>query len=383
MDCQKDKFSLEAGVHYLNCAYMSPLMKQVEEAGFQGISAKATPYKVTAQDFFTESEALRTEFNTLINGGDPQRVAIIPSVSYGMANVARNINLKSGEKIIVAGEQFPSNYYVWSRLARDNGASFVVVEPPDSANRGKDWNEAILRQIDDSTRVVALSHVHWTDGTRFDLEAIRKKTRKLGALLVIDGTQSVGALPFDVNVIQPDALICAGYKWLMGPYAIGLAWYGPAFDDGIPVEENWINRRESQDFAGLVNYRDEYQPGAMRYDVGEHSNFILVPMMLSALKQLNAWGVENIHAYCQKITGDSLHVLRDAGYKIEKPEYRGAHLFGIRYKGIDAASFSKMLLDNNIYVSVRGDAIRVSVNVFNSEEDIQKFTEVCLLAVRK
>ncbi|HBX65139.1 MAG TPA: aminotransferase, partial [Balneolaceae bacterium] len=91
-----------------------------------------------------------------------------------------------------------------------------------------------------------------------------------------------------------DALICAGYKWLMGPYSIGLAYYGPALDDGNPVEENWINRYESENFANLVNYNDEYQPGALRYEVGEHSNFILVPMMLKAVQQLNQWGVENI-----------------------------------------------------------------------------------------
>ena len=87
-------------------------------------------------------------------------------------------------------------------------------------------------------------------------------------------------------------------KWLMGPYGIGVAYYGAAFNNGLPIEQNWINRKGSEDFARLVNYKKEYQPGAMRYSVGEQSNFILVPMLLKSLMQLNAWGVSNTQSYC-------------------------------------------------------------------------------------
>jgi len=76
-------------------------------------------------------------------------------------------------------------------------------------------------------------------------------------LLIIDGIQSIGTLPFSVKEIQPDALICAGYKWLLGPYSIGLAYYSDTFANGFPIEENWINRKNSEDFGGLVNYEPE------------------------------------------------------------------------------------------------------------------------------
>ena len=115
--------------------------------------------------------------------------------------------------------------------------------------------------------------MHWTDGTRFDLAAIGARAREVGAALVVDGTQSVGALPFDVQQLRPDALVCATYKWLMGPYSLGFAYLGPRFDDGEPLEETWIGRRGSENFKELVDYQDDYQPGALRYDVGERSNF--------------------------------------------------------------------------------------------------------------
>ena len=384
LDCQKDKFRLPEGEHYLNCAYMSPLMKDVEEVGIASIQLKRAPSNISPQDFFDDSDILRNEFSRLINNNEPERIAIMPSVSYGIATIARNTSLNKGHNIVVVGEQFPSNYYSWERLARDNQAHLVVVQPPvDFKHRGKMWNEAILESINDKTAIVALGHVHWADGTLFDLVAIRKKARTVGAKLIIDGTQSVGALPFDIQEIQPDALICAGYKWLMGPYSIALGWFGPSFDQGIPLEENWINRKNSENFAGLVNYEPDYQPGALRYDSGEHSNFILVPMMVRALQQLNNWGVENIQNYCKSISKDTITKLKENGFLVEDEAWRGGHLFGIRVpEGMDFKILKESLERNKISVSVRGSAIRVAVNIYNDESDLQKLFKSCMEAIK-
>jgi selenocysteine lyase/cysteine desulfurase len=215
--------------------------------------------------------------------------------------------------------------------------------------------------------------VHWADGTRFDLKAIREKTHEVGALMVIDGTQSVGALPFDVQELEPDALVCAGYKWLMGPYSIGLAYYGPAFDNGSPIEDNWINRYESENFANLVNYQENYQPGALRYEVGEHSNFILVPMLLEAVKQIRRWGVENIQTYCKELSAPFLDQISALGYQIEEENYRSAHLFGIRLgPEHNLEKLQKSLKANKVSVSVRGSAIRIAPNVYNDNLDFKR-----------
>jgi selenocysteine lyase/cysteine desulfurase len=295
-----------------------------------------------------------------------------------MANVARNMNIKKDQHIIVAGEQFPSNYYPWQSLCEETGATLKTVAPPeDFSNRGKRWNEKILDAINNQTRAVGIGHVHWADGTRFDLEAIRKRTTEVGALLIIDGTQSVGALPFNVEKINPDALICAGYKWLLGPYSIGLAYYGQYFDQGKPVEENWINRLDSEDFAGLVNYESNYQPGMLRYEVGEHSNFILVPMLLNSIEQISKWGVSRIQEYCKAISTESILKLKEKGFIIEDDAWRGSHLFGVRLpQGIDLNTVKATLLKHKIYVSVRGNSIRVAPNVYNTEKDFQKLTKV-------
>jgi selenocysteine lyase/cysteine desulfurase len=313
----------------------------------------------------------------LINVKESNRIVIIPSVSYGIATVAKNLNLSAGDNVIVAAEQFPSNYYSWSELVHERGAELKVVSSIQGAGRGKIWNERILESINSKTKLVALGHVHWADGTLFQLTEIRKRTRDVGALLVIDGTQSVGALPFDVQKIQPDALICAGYKWLMGPYSIGLAYYGDFFDNGKPLEENWINRKDSENFAGLVNYQNDYQPSALRYEVGEHSNFIAVPMLLAAIQQINQWKPSNIQAYCEKISRKALAQLTDAGFWIEDPKFRGHHLFGIRLpENINRDKVVESLKKNKISVSFRGDAIRVAPHVYNSETEMNKLASV-------
>jgi selenocysteine lyase/cysteine desulfurase len=290
------------------------------------------------------------------------------------------LKINASDNIIVATEQFPSNYYPWHKLSIEKGFQVKAIAPPlVLEGRGRNWNERILNSIDAKTKLVALGHVHWADGTLFHLQEIRKRTREVGALLVIDGTQSVGALPFDASIIQPDALICGGYKWLMGPYSLGLAYYGEYFDNGNPLEENWINRLNSENFAGLVNYQNEYQPGALRYEVGEHSNFILVPMLLAALKQLNLWKPKNIQEYCAKISSKAISQLRENDFWIEDEKNRGQHLFGIRLpERIDKEKLKLRLQKNKISVSFRGDAIRVSPNVYNTEAEMLKLAKVLM-----
>lgn len=371
---QKELFRIPENVSYLNGAYMSPLLKSVEAVGHASVSKKCFPYEVTVNDFFKNTNRLKQEFSKLVAIDDYQNTAIIPAVSYGIATVANNIKLNAGDEILVVGEQFPSNIYSWQKLAEQYHATVQIISAPADFNqRGERWNQAVLEAITAKTSVVAMPHVHWADGTLFDLKSIRKKTKNHNALLIIDGTQSVGALPFSVKELEPDALICGGYKWLLGPYAIGLAYYSEAFANGNPIEENWINRKNSEDFGGLVNYESEYQPKAGRYNVGEMSNFTLTPMLIKAIEQLNEWQPKRVQDYCKSISKEAIEELRALGCFIEEEAFRAQHLFGIYLPNhIDLEKLKAAFLEQNIYVSFRGNAIRVSPHVYNSREDFEK-----------
>jgi selenocysteine lyase/cysteine desulfurase len=372
LQCQAHLFDLSEEVHYLNAAYMSPLMKSVVAEGQKMVSWKSRPYEIFPDDFFSTVNKTKATFAQVINSSDPDRVAIIPSVSYGIANVSRNIDLKKGETIIMPYEQFPSNYYSWKRLAAEKGGIIKTIIPRSIENRTQSWNESILEAIDAQTKVVAISHTHWADGTKFDLESIGERCRQIGAYLIIDGTQSIGALPFDQQKIQADAIICAGYKWLLGPYSIGLAWYGPRFDSGIPIEENWINRKDSENFQNLVNYQESYKHKAARYSVGEQSNFILIAMQLRALEQILEWGVENIQEYCMDLTSASIEELQSMGVIVEAKTQRAHHLFGLYLdQKYDMKKVKAAFNEHKIFVSFRGNAIRVSPHLYNTPKDLE------------
>ncbi|WP_461304705.1 aminotransferase class V-fold PLP-dependent enzyme [Aureisphaera sp.] len=353
---------------------MGPQLKSVEHIGIENLKRKSRPFEITAEDFFTEKEVLRKSFAELIDCPDPTCVAIIPSVSYGIANAMANIPFEQGDGIVVLEEQFPSNFYAWKHLENTKNVQIHSISaPPIMKGRGEKWNQLILEAIQPNTKVIALPHVHWTDGTRFDLEGIRKKADEVGAYLIIDGTQSVGALPFSVDKIRPDALICGGYKWLLGPYSLGVAYYGERFHEGIPIEDNWMNHVGSEDFRNLVNYSYDFKPKALRYDVGESSNFILTPMLNESIQQLLRWKPEHIQAYCKSISEAPLKTLEDAGFFVEDATYRTHHLFGIYLEDISKMeSIQKRLKEHKIFVSYRGNAIRVACHVYNTHLELEK-----------
>lgn len=377
--CQKHGFSISPDVHYLNCAYVGPLPKVTEEAVTRGLRRKRTPTSITPPDFFRDAEEARRRFAGLVRG-DPERVALLPSASYGIALCARNLPIGRGANVVLTHEQFPGNVHAWRRAAAEAGAEVRTVAPPaggSAAGRGRAWNERLLEAIDTGTAVVALPHVHWTDGTRFDLEAIGARAREVGAALVVDGTQSVGALPLDVGSIQPDALICACYKWLLGPYATAVAHLGPRFDDGVPLEETWMGREGSEDFQRLVDYREAYQPGARRYDVGEVANFALLPGVVASLGLVLEWRPERVQGYVGELTSELLALARERGFQVEEEAWRAAHLFGIRMRpDVELAALKRRLDDAGVAASLRGSALRVSPHVYNDRADVAALMEV-------
>ncbi len=377
LSCQASLFTLPADIHYLNCAYMSPLLKSVEAAGVEGLLKKQNPTVVGHDDFFNGPVGLKDSFGKLVNA-NPQQIALIPSVSYGMASAFANIPAKAGQKAITVEGEFPSDYFSLHRFCADNGVKLESIKArPYSAGRGKQWNEDLLNAIDNNTVAVAISMVHWMDGTLYDMEAIGKRCKEVSAIFLVDGTQSVGALPMDVVKFQIDALIVAGYKWLMGPYSIGLAYYSEFFNNGKPIEESWMNRLRSNDFGNLTDYERQYRSGAARYNLGESSNFILVPMLQKALDQLLEWGPQNVQNYCEELSLPLVSFLQEKGYWVEQPAFRSKHLFGFALpENMDREKFMKKLAAKKVYLSLRSSSMRVSPHLYNTREDVNALIEV-------
>ncbi|MFN8344341.1 MAG: aminotransferase class V-fold PLP-dependent enzyme [Spirosomataceae bacterium] len=375
------RFNLPEGVRFINCATRGPFSKAVEQAGIEAIQQfTPTIHQIRPDDFFERAWVVRELFGQLINEPDQERIAVIPSVSYGMAVVARNLHrkpgLKAGQHILVIGEEFPSDVYAWVRVCNELSLQLKTVPMPETEPAGKEWNTRILEAIDQDTALVVLPHVHWQYGIRFDLEQISERVRAVGALLAIDGTQSVGALDFDLQKIRPDALICVAYKWLMGPYSMGLAYFGAFFDGGVPLEETWMAREESNLFYKLTDYQTNYRPKAYRYNVGEHSHFIQMPMLEVALREKLEWGTEAIQAHCRELWQEPVRHLSALGVTFEPEAERAHHLVGIRLPiGTDVLKVQQALETHKVIVAARGRGIRVSPHLFNTTKDMGALVE--------
>lgn len=367
LPCQRHLFDIPEDFAWFNCAYLAPLMRSVCEAGEWGIRRKRHPWHITPQDFFTESEQLRALFARLINA-EPDDIAITPSASYGTAVAARNLSAKVGQRVLVLEEQFPSNVYAWEASCRAAGSELVTVRPAPNGN----WTDAVLSALDERVAVAALPQCRWTDGALLDLERISASCRDTGTALALDLTQSLGVLPFDVQRVRPDFVVTACYKWLLGPYSLGFVYAAANHQDGQPLEYNWIARKGSEDFSGLVEYRDEYQPGARRFDMGERANFHLLPMAVAALDQILQWGVDRIEVALAARTQCMAKRAADMGLECLAQDRRAAHFLGLGFpKGIPDR-LSESLAEQKIFVSVRGNSVRVTPHLYNTDEDVDR-----------
>ena len=365
--CQRHLFDIPDDVAYLNCAYMSPLMKSVIEAGTAGLARKTRPWEITPDKFFTGSDEFRATAAQLIDSS-PDDIAIVPSASYGIATAARNLPVNKGQSILVLAEQFPSNYYSWQRRAEETGASLKVVAWPEN----HDWTAAVLDSLTAGVAIAALPHVQWTSGGRLDLVRIGEACRKLGAALVLDLTQSLGALPFSVRNVRPDFAVAASYKWLLGPYSTGLLYVAPKWQSGMPIEENWIQRADASDFASLILYTESYDRGARRFDMGERSNFALLPAAVRAMKQLLEWDVAQVSETAGALNRHLAEAATEMGFSAPAEPLRAPHYLALRRKQAIPKELPEMLAKEKVFVSVRGSSIRVAPNVYNTVEDCER-----------
>ena len=368
---QAHRFSIPESVHYLNCAYMAPLADTVSAAMVEGAGLKKHPWGFRPADFFTLSEDFRSAAAE-VAGISAECVAIVPSVSYALATAAANLPLQRGQRIVTLADQFPSNVYAWRELAAREGGEVLAVERPSQ----DDWTGAVLEAIDERTAIAALPHNHWADGRVVDLVAVGERCRAVGAALVLDLTQSLGAAPLDLAAVRPDFAVAACYKWMMGPYGIGMLYVDPKHHGGTPLEHNWINRAGSEDFARLVDYREDFQPGARRFDMGEGANFSALPMAVAALEQLLEWGVDNIQSTLTDITDRIAERAVPLGLSALASGDRAGHFLGLGFPGEVPTSLPEQLAQRKVFVSMRGQSMRVTPHLYNNDVDIKRLISV-------
>lgn len=373
---QRELFAVPPEIAYFNTANLAPQLHAVKEAGVSALDRRSRPWTIRADDWFTDVERLRGLFGQLV-GSNAEGVALIPATSYGFAIAARNLELKAGDRVLVLADEYPSGIYTWRAATRQAGAEILTI----ARENGQTWTDAVLAELDERVTVVSVPNVHWTDGAIVDLYAVAARAREVRARLVIDGRQSIGAMPLDVGELQPDFVVTVGYKWLLGPFGVGYLYVGQEHRDGGPLEQNWILRAGSEDFARLVDYRDEYQPGARRFDVGERTNFELTPMAIAALSQIESWGAAQVAVALRLVTNEIGTRATDLGLEVLPERQRGPHMIGVQLPIALRERIIPALTERGCFASVRGTSLRIAPHLHTTAADIERLFDALACAV--
>src|SRR4051812_14211228 len=189
-------FEIPDDLAWFNCASIGPLPRTACAAIDEGAARRAQPWRVTMAHWIDAYEERRSLFAGLA-GVEADAIALIPSVSYGVAVAARNLEAAPGKQVLLIAEDFPSDVYTWRAFAAEKGCAILTV----SRAIGETWTDALLARLDETVAVVAIPNVQWTDGALIDLVRIGARACEIGAALVVDASQSFGVMPLDLAAI--------------------------------------------------------------------------------------------------------------------------------------------------------------------------------------
>ncbi len=370
IDNQRHLFDIPDGITFLNCAARAPLTTASIAAGEAAVARRLRPWERDAEEATQTAERVRGLFAGMI-GAEADDVAIVPAASYGVATAALNLPVAAGQAIVVPEEPFPSNFFTWRDLARDTGARIETVpEPADG-----DWTAAVIERIGADTAIAAMAACRWTNGAAIDAEAVGARCRETGTALVLDATQSVGAMALDVGRIRPDFLIASGYKWLFCPYTLAFLYAAPERQDGRALEGHMYNRLDAMAVDGPTRYPEEGTPGARRYDMGQVFNDIHLPMAAMSMDQIAAWTPAVIGETLRPLTDRIAEAGAERGFTTPPADHRVGHYIGLRRPGGFPASLGPALAAERVYISIRSGTLRVSPHLFNSVDDVDRLFE--------
>ena len=370
----RSQFDLPSGALYLDTAAHAPMVRSVLAAGTAALARSHAPWKMDPATFDANVEHLRALAAGWFDG-DAHGVAFIPSVAYGIATAAHNLPLDRGESVLVLDGQFPSNLLAWQQRCAQSDARLVVAR----REHGQDWTDAVLSALARSPgiRIAALPQAHWHDGALLDLDRIAPRVRASGAALVLDLSQSLGALPTNFTLWQPDFVACVGYKWLLGTAGLGVLWVAPHWrKHGRPIEQHWSAREDEEVWRFDPLIPPAYRRGARRFDAGGILEPQRVAMFEAALTQLKAWGADTVLAHLRAMTAALDTALDATGLSDWTTPGHAPHLTGLRPPPADLDTVVAALRAADIVCTARYGVLRIAPHLHIDHADIARCVAV-------
>ena len=373
-DWRKEWFEIDDAT-YLNTAAHAAIPRVALRAVQTSIEANKFPHHVEDAVFFEAPVRIRTSLAKMI-GAKPEEIALTTGASTGVAAVAHLLRWKPGDEVITAKGEFPLQYATWKPMEERAGVKFKIVAPRDRFITADD----LIAAITPRTRVVSVSHVRYDDGSLLDAARVAAACHAQGALLLLDVSQSCGAVPIDVHEIGADFLVAAGYKWLLSPYGTGFFWARREhLNMALPGPFYWTAQGTDSFFE--LNFVDpKPATGAKRWDAAEaatYFNFNLAAMNASVDFVLRV-GPELVLEHNRKLIEFLIEGLPEGCLTASPPDsaQRGPYGCFTAETPEKTAELYQKLQREKIIVSLREGRIRVSPHLFNSERDIDRLISV-------
>jgi selenocysteine lyase/cysteine desulfurase len=378
---QRDLFEMPRHICYLNAASYSPLPLRTQQAGRAAVGRKGTPWMIDAAFANDQHERARLAAARLINA-DPDDIALIPSISYGVATAGKVLTIGHGTRVIVLENDHSSPVLEWQTRADTQGFAIETVRRPDDG----DWTSAVLAAIERSgappVSLASISSVHWSDGGLIDVELVNAALRQRGASLLVDATQSVGVLTMDVRRLDPDFVIFPTYKWLLGPYGRAFLYIARRHQGGIPLEQTSSCRRDVRAENAMYFADPHYVADARRFDMGERDHFVSMEMASIGMEMMAEWGAPAIARRLLMLTERIAAGLQGIGISVPEARLRAPHILSLDFRQGMPAGLVEGLASEGVYVATRLGRMRISPHVYNDEADADRFVAVLAQRVR-
>ncbi len=373
---QRALFDMPREVCWLNAAAWGPLPLAAREAGARGVERKVRPWEMKGDDPARQCERARAAAARLI-GADPDDVALIPSVSYGVATAGRVLPLPAGSRVLVLQDDHTSPVLEWLERTKAAGAMLETVRRPEDG----DWTAAVLGAIERRgaapLALASISSVHWSDGGVVDLARVAPALRRCGAALVVDATHAVGVMPVDVKAFDPDFLVFPTYKWVLGPYGRAFLYVARRWQDAMPLEQTGSGRRGVSSETSPYLRDTSYVANARRFDMGERDHFITLELASIGMELVAGWGTTAITERLRMLTARLADGLRNLGAQIPDEAVRAPHILSLGYPSGMPDRLTERLAEEKVFAASRLGRLRISPHVYNDEEDVERFIMTC------
>lgn len=365
MSQPRDCFVLPDANCYLNSAGQAPRLRSVQAAGEAALLRSALPWRVAMPDWLERPERVRASAATLL-GVPTDCLALQGSVAYGMRLAADMLALRSEQTVLVLADEHPSNTAAWRAACERRGAHLR----PLRRAAGQNWTDAVLAAVDHRCAVLALPVCHWHDGAQLDLARIAQHAKAVGAALVVDATQACGVLPIELAALDPDLLVAAGHKWMLGAPGLAYTYVAPRHHVAEPLEQYPFARIDGETLPAVDAEPLRYRAGARRFDSAGIYSSLCLAMAEPALKQLAHWDAEAL----RRRLADWQEALRSAlqanglGHCWRPAD--SPHISAVEVQG-KASRLASQLLAEGFVVAARGSALRVSPHVHSPLADAE------------